>query len=251
MLTAPPAEASRHEPSRDGLPPMPPGPPHEEGHVLAGALARGTTEAAMAGLLPPLALGAALTALGIAPAVTGAAGMALALACGLAAGLSGSFAARDAAAHYQAERMREEQESHLYPDRERWEVAAILHRYGVRGDILRDAVEAIASDRRRWVDFMMRFELDLSEPDPIRADQKAMAGGVAMVLAGLLVMLPYLLELRAGLAWSCGLAGLALCGLGGLRSAAQGLPPLSGALRDLVVGAAATGGAWVVAKLLG
>ncbi|MBU8545436.1 MULTISPECIES: VIT1/CCC1 transporter family protein [Roseomonadaceae] len=251
MLTAPTAEASRHEPSRDGLPPMPPGPPHEEGHVLAGALARGVTEAAMAGLVLPVALGAALTALGVAPAVTGAAGVALALACGLGAGLSGSFASRDAAAHYQAERLREEQESHLYPDRERWEVAAILHRYGVRGDILRDAVEAIASDRRRWVDFMMRFELDLSEPDPIRADRTALAGGAAMVLAGLLVMLPYLLGWQGALAWSWGLGGLALCALGGLRAAAQGLPPLGGAARALAIGAAATGGAWVLAKLVG
>jgi hypothetical protein len=251
MLTVPPAEAPRQERSRDGLPPMPPGPPHEEGHVLAGALARGVTEAAILGLVPPLALGAALSALGVAPVVTGAAGVALALSCGLAAGLSGSFAARDAAAHYQAERLREEEESHLYPEREHWEVAAILHRYGVRGDVLRDAVAAIASDRRRWVDFMMRFELDLSEPDPIRADRMAVASGAAMVLAGLLVMLPYLLGPQAGLAWSCGLAALVLGGLGGLRAAAQGLSPLGGALRALVIGATATGGGWVVAKLLG
>src|SRR5437870_7920729 len=38
--------------------------------------------------------------------------------------------------------------------------------YGLKGDALTTVVEAIAADRKRWVDFMMRFELGLERPDP-------------------------------------------------------------------------------------
>ncbi len=42
-----------------------------------------------------------------------------------------------------AERRKEEEETVEYVDRERWEVAAILHRYGVRGDALHLAVAQV------------------------------------------------------------------------------------------------------------
>jgi hypothetical protein len=90
-------------------------------------------------------------------------------------GLGGYLAARTEAEHFTAERKREEEETEIYPDRERWEVAAILHRYGVRGDALRMAVDSICADKRRWVDFMMRFELDLKEPQPDRAPSRLAA----------------------------------------------------------------------------
>ncbi|WP_439595838.1 VIT1/CCC1 transporter family protein [Falsiroseomonas sp.] len=251
MSSASTAEITLREPTRDGLPPMPPGPPHEELHFSAAAPMRDVLAGAAQGVVLPFAVATALAGLSGTPAQIVLAGLAVAGAGAVVSGLGQAMAARDAAAQYQAERAREEEESHLYPERERWEVAAILHRYGVRGDLLRQAVEAIAGDRRRWVDFMMRFELDLSEPDPRRARRAATAMALGTALAGLLPLLPYMLGAASPLAWSCGLAGAALLGLGWLKARAQGLNPMGGALRALALGLLAALAAYAVAAALG
>jgi VIT1/CCC1 family predicted Fe2+/Mn2+ transporter len=259
--------ATLAEPTRDGLPPMPPGPAHEERHFAAGESVRNLIAGAAEGMVPGFAVAAALALAGQAAPVVLAAGLASLAAASTAAGLERVRAIRAEAALYAAERLREEEESHLYPEREKWEVAAILHRYGVRGEVLRQAVEAVAADRRRWVDFMMRFELDLSEPDTARAGRAAVFRGVAQLAAGVVPLLPYALlpysplpdsQLAAAavpgsaaLGWSCLLAGFGLIGLGWLRARGEGLPPAGQALRALAIGAAAAAAAVVAARLLG
>ena len=41
--------------------------------------------------------------------------------------------------------------------------------YGLEGEPLKTVVGAITADRSRWINFMMRFELDLEKLDPRRA----------------------------------------------------------------------------------
>ncbi len=236
------------EPSRDGLPPMPPGPPHEERHFGQDGAGRDLVVGAAQGLPLPFALAAALAGAGVAPGVIVTAGLAAVAASSVASALGSWAQAREEAAHYALERGREEEESQLYPDRERWEVAAILHRYGVKGDVLRQAVEAIAADRRKWVDFMMRFELDLSEPDPSRAARSALTTGVAGIAAGLLPLLPFMAADRPLLV-SALLTALAMLGLGAIRARAKGLPAAGGAVQALAVGAAVAAIAWFVGRL--
>jgi VIT1/CCC1 family predicted Fe2+/Mn2+ transporter len=168
-------------------------------------------------------------------------------------GLGGYLAARTDAEHYASERRREEEESHLYPEREKWEVAAILHRYGVRGEVLRQAVDAIASDRKKWVDFMMRFELDLSEPDPNRAARSAATIGGAYAIGGLIPLAPYMIfsTTKPALLVSAGLTSIALFGFGWLKARATGLPPLRVATQTLAIGGAAAMVAYLVASLFG
>jgi hypothetical protein len=170
--------------TREGLWPMPPGPPHEERHFTQNAVVRDLVIGTADGLTVPFALAAALSGAAAANPLIVTAGLAEIAAGCVAMGLGGYLAARTEADHYRAERAREEQETHDYADRERWEVAAILHRYGVRGDALRMAVDSICSDRKRWVDFMMRFELDLQEPAPERAAQSAATIGGAKLVGG-------------------------------------------------------------------
>jgi VIT1/CCC1 family predicted Fe2+/Mn2+ transporter len=52
-------------------------------------------------------------------------------------------------------------------------------------------VSAIRGDRRRWVDFMMRFELGLEEPDPRRARTSALTIALSYVAGGLVPLAPY------------------------------------------------------------
>jgi VIT1/CCC1 family predicted Fe2+/Mn2+ transporter len=240
-------------PYREGLPPQPPGPPEGEQHFTASQMVRDLVIGTADGLTVPFALAAGLTGAAAANPLIVTAGLAEIAAGCVAMGLGGYLAARTDAQHYGAERRREEQETRDYPDREKWEVSAILHRYGLRGEVLARATEAIAADRRRWVDFMMRFELELAEPTPGRAAASAVTIGGAYVVGGLIPLAPYMLmaETRPALLVSALLTGTALFGFGWLKARATGLPALRGAAQTLGIGGLAAAVAYAVAKLVG
>ena len=240
-------------PYREGLPPQPPGPPEGEQHFTASETVRDLVIGTADGLTVPFALAAGLSGAVAANPLIVTAGLAEIAAGCVAMGLGGYLAARTDAQHYASERAREEQETHEWPERERWEVSAILHRYGLRGETLHRATEAIASDRKRWVDFMMRFELELFEPAPGRAAQSAATIGGAYAVGGLIPLAPYMLmaETRPALAVSAALTGVALLGFGWLKARATGLPPLRGAVQTLAVGGLAAVVAYLVARWVG
>ena len=52
---------------------------------------------------------------------------------------------------------------------------------------------SITSGRKRWTDFMMRFELGLEEPDPKRAPISAATIAISYLVGGLIPLLPYML----------------------------------------------------------
>ncbi|WP_347543287.1 VIT1/CCC1 transporter family protein [Roseomonas sp. CAU 1739] len=232
---------------------MPPGPPHEEQHFSQTQLVRDAVAGAAGGLVLPFALAAGLAGvLGSNPPIV-AAGLAVAAAGSIATALGGYLAARGEADHYAAERRREEEETVDYADRERWEVAAILHRYGVRGNALRLAVDSICADTRRWVDFMMRFELDLKEPEPQRAARSAAMTGIAHAAGGIVALVPYMAMdgVRDALGVSCAVAAIALAGLGWMKARGAGLPPLRGAIQTVGTGFAAAALAALVVQAAG
>jgi VIT1/CCC1 family predicted Fe2+/Mn2+ transporter len=228
-------------PYRDGLPPAPPGPPEGEQHAVLAGAAVPFLLGAVAGPVLPLALLLALAAEG----VRGLMPTLAALAAGaVLLGLGRYLQVLGATERYAAERRREEAETLTWPERERWEVAAVLHRYGLRGDTLARAVEAIAADPKRWVDFMMRFELDLIEPQPARAGLEALALVCGFLAAGLLPVL-------AALAWPGFVApfaaGLAVAGLAGLLLArAEGQVAAGGVARALILAIAGAAAALLV-----
>ena len=59
------------------------------------------------------------------------------------------------------------------PEQEADEVAEVLRSYGLEDQNVTSVVNSIRADKKRWVDFMMRFELGLEEPDPKRASRSA------------------------------------------------------------------------------
>lgn len=235
----PPMDQPPPPPYRDGLPPAPPGPPEGEQHSMLRAAQVPLLAGLSQGPLLPVALVVALLAVGGGTGAALAGGLAALAAGAILAGLGRYFAVLGAAERYAAERRREEAETHSYPERERWEVAAILHRYGLRGDTLARAVEGIAADRRRWVDFMMRFELDLIEPQPAHAAREALVLSAGFVLGGVVALLP--LWLAPGLGWPgpVGLGAALMLGAGWLLAHAEGQVPAGGAARALGLGVAA------------
>ena len=113
------------------------------------------------------------------------------------------------------------------------------------------AVEEIAKDKERWVNFMMKHELGLDKPDPKRATKSAFNIVLSYVIGGLVPLSPYFFldsPIRA-LEISAILTLLCLFTFGYFKSRMTGVPPIEGAIRVTLIGAVAAAAAFGVAKL--
>ena len=132
------------------------------------------------------------------------AGLAEIAAGSIAMGLGGYLAARTDSEHYESELQREYEETRRIPEQETAEVAEVFEAWGLTGEQTAPIVAAICANEKRWVDFMMRFELGLEKPDPGRALRSAATIAVSYIAGGFIPLAPYFLVARV----STGLAGL-------------------------------------------
>jgi vacuolar iron transporter family protein len=204
------------------------------------------------GLTVPFALAAGLSGAVASSRLILVAGMAELAAGAIAMGLGGYLAARSEADTYRSELKREHDEVRDIPQEEREEVRKIFASWGLEGDTLEAATAAICADPKRWVDFMMREELNLSEPDPRRARLSALTIGGAYVAGGAIPLAPYLFPVGVptALAASCLVTLSALALFGAVKGRLTGRPPLREALRTVFVGALASSAAFLLAKLI-
>jgi hypothetical protein len=139
------------------------------------------------------------------------------------------------------------------PEKEREEVAEIFRGYGMPDADIAPVVAAISADRERWVDFMMRFELGLEEPDPKRARNSAVTIAVSYILGGLVPLAPYMLigELYRALAWSMAVTLAALYVFGFVKGRLTGISPWRGGFQTTVIGGLASAAAFGLARLIG
>jgi vacuolar iron transporter family protein len=167
--------------------------PHLERHFTATATVRDVVLGMADGLTVPFALAAGLSGAVESTSLIVTAGLAEVAAGAMAMGLGGYLAARTDAEHFAGERRREERETQDLPETEAAEVADVFRTYGLPEETITTVVSAIRSDRQRWVDFMIRFELGLTEPEPHRAQQSALTIALAYIAGGLVPLAPYLL----------------------------------------------------------
>ena len=111
----------------------------------------------------------------------------------------------------------------------------------------------LCKDKKKWVDFMMKFELGLEEPNANRATQSALTIGVSYIVGGTIPLLPYFFTDTpfAGLEISAIITLICLFAFGYFKSKATGQPLFTGALKVMAIGAAAAAAAFLVAKLIG
>jgi len=142
---------------------------HIEKHFTAGNFVRDVVIGMSDGLTVPFALAAGLSGAVQNTRLIVVGGLAEIAAGSIAMGLGGYLAARGDAEHYEQEREREEREVREIPDEEKAEVNLVFQAYGMTKEESSPVVEALSRRPDAWVDFMMRFELGLEEPDPRRA----------------------------------------------------------------------------------
>lgn len=227
--------------------------PHIEKHFTATETVRDIVIGMADGLTVPFALAAGLAAAVSSTKVIVTAGLAEIVAGAIAMGLGGYLAARTDAEHYDSERAREDFEIDHLRDREVHEVAEIFKGYGLQGDALEKVVAAVTADRKRWLGFMMRFELGLEEPDPKRAPISAGTIAASYFVGGMIPLTPYMLlsTISEAFAYSAGFTGVALLVFGGIKGHFTGINRVKSAMQTLLVGGLAAGAAYALAHAFG
>ena len=229
---------------------------HVEFHFTENATVRDVVIGMADGLTVPFALAAGITGVIAsrpeAATLVVTAGLAEIAAGSIAMGLGGYLAARTDAEHYESERQREIRETVELPDVETEEVVKVFREYGLSKAQMEPVVTAICGDQRRWVDFMMRFELGLEEPDPRRATRSAITIAVAYIVGGLIPLAPYMLlaSVTDGLRYSILITGIALATFGFVKSRFIGISAWKGALQTVLTGGLAAAAAFLLARLI-
>ena len=226
---------------------------HTEKHLRDSAFITDIVIGMSDGLTVPFALAAGLSSAVSNNQIVITAGIAEIIAGSIAMGLGGYLAGRTEVEHYHSEYKREWEEVETVPEREKEEVREVFEEYGLSPESQHIIVEELAKDKKKWVDFMMRFELGLEEPNANRATTSALTIGVSYIIGGTIPLLPYFFTdtPSAGLKISAIITLLCLFVFGFFKSKATGQPLLSGALKVMFIGAAAAAAAFSVAKLFG
>jgi vacuolar iron transporter family protein len=225
--------------------------PHIEKHFTATENVRDVVIGMADGLTVPFALAAGLSAAVTSTGIVVTAGLAEVAAGAIAMGLGGYLAARTDAEHYAAEEARESNEIDQLRDREIQEVETIFQGYGLQGEALNAVVAALISNRQRWIDFMMRFELGLERPDPKRAPISAGTIGASYLVGGLIPLVPYMLapDIGTALRISVATTAIALTCFGAVKGHFTGVNRIKAASQTLLVGGLAAGAAYWLAHL--
>jgi VIT1/CCC1 family predicted Fe2+/Mn2+ transporter len=226
---------------------------HIETHFTATQTVRDIVIGMADGLTVPFALAAGLAGAVSAAQIIVVAGLAEIAAGAIAMGLGGYLAARTDSEHYVAERERELRETMEMPQQERAEVARLFRDYGLTDEQAQPVVAAITANRSRWVDFMMRFELDLQPPDAKRAPRSALTIAAAYVAGGLIPLAPYMLldDPAHALELSIGLTLAALFVFGAIKARFTEINPLRGGVQMALIGGLAASAAFAIARLIG
>lgn len=225
---------------------------HLEKHFTAGNFVRDIVIGMSDGLTVPFALAAGLSGAVQQTRLIVIGGLAEIAAGSIAMGLGGYLAARSDAEHYEQERLREQREIKEIPEEEMAEVSRVFQAYGLTQQESMPVVEALSRRPEAWVDFMMRFELGLEEPDPRRALTSAATIAGAYIAGGFIPLTPYMVlsTVNRGLLVSAAVTLAALGIFGYIKGRYTGARPLRSALQTLVIGGVAAAAAFMLARII-
>jgi VIT1/CCC1 family predicted Fe2+/Mn2+ transporter len=226
--------------------------PHIESHFTASEAVRDVVIGMSDGLTVPFALAAGLSGAVASSGIVVTAGLAEIAAGSIAMGLGGYLAARSDAEHYASEYRREEREIVEKADMERREVSDILTSYGLTAEEAAPVVDALSRRPKQWVEFMMRFELSLEQPDPKRALSSGLTIAGAYAVGGFIPLVPYMIipVAGAGLSWSIACTLVALIVFGYIKGGFTGSHRIRSAFQTMLIGGIAAGVAFAIARLV-
>ncbi|HXC44456.1 MAG TPA: VIT1/CCC1 transporter family protein [Candidatus Dormibacteraeota bacterium] len=223
---------------------------HVERHFTGGETVRDVVIGMADGLTVPFALAAGLSGAVASAHVVVVAGLAEIAAGSIAMGLGGFLAAKSDAEHYEQEWAREKKEIETIPEAEASEVSEVFESYGLTREESQPVVAALRQKPEAWVNFMMRFELGLEQPHRGRALGSALTIAGSYAIGGLVPLFPYMLltQLHSAFLLSVTVTLLALFVFGYVKGRYTGAAPMRGAIQTVIIGALASGAAYLIAK---
>jgi VIT1/CCC1 family predicted Fe2+/Mn2+ transporter len=224
---------------------------HHEEHLQSSDVLRDIVIGMSDGLTVPFALAAGLSGAVESSSIIVIAGIAEIAAGSIAMGLGGYLAGQTERDHYASELKREYDEVDRVPHIEKQEVRDFFKQIGLSEDVQNKATEEIAKDKKQWVDFMMKYELGLEEPDPKRAGKSALNIGVSYIAGGIIPLAPYIFIQNSTQALRISVIATLVClfVFRYFKSKMTGVQPLWGAIKVMLIGAVAAAAAFGVAKL--
>lgn len=225
---------------------------HTEKHFTASDLIKDIVIGMSDGLTVPFALAAGLSGAVSSNSIVITAGMAEIVAGSIAMGLGGYLAGKTESDHYRSELTREYDEVEKLPENEMQEVRDVFMEYGISPALQDQIAIELSRDKKKWVDFMMRFELGMEEPDEKRASKSAFNIGLSYVIGGIVPLLAYFVTStpREGLIISTIITILFLFVFGFIKTKFTGNKPFLGAVKTVLTGILAAGAAFFIAKLI-
>ena len=228
-------------------------PPLEE-HIELSPVVRDIIVGMSDGLTVPFAIAAGLASASLQTTTLIVAAVLAEIAAGsISMGLGGYLASKTEAEHYVNERAREEWDVVHRFEREKKEMNEVFSAYGLTIAESAPVVEALSRRPKQWVDFMMKFELGLEEPNKRRALQSAFFIGGAYTVGGLIPLTPYLLwrnDVHAAFIASIGATAIALVVFGFVRARVIRADIWRSMLQTLLVGGLAATAAFLLAELV-
>ena len=224
---------------------------HQEKHYKQPAFIRDLIIGLSDGITVPFALTAGISDAVGSNGIIVTAGLAEICAGSIAMGLGGFLAAKTEEEHYYAELAREYREVKELYEHEKQEVRDVFADYGLSKQAQDMIADELAKDEKKWVEFMMRYELGLEEPDALRARKSAMNIAFSYIVGGLIPLLGYIFTdgPKTGLRDSAVITIICLMVFGYLKSKLTGQKPFAGALKTTAIGVLAASAAFGIAYL--
>lgn len=225
---------------------------HREEHFKGGNKVRDVVIGMADGLTVPFALAAGISGAIADSHLVVTAGFAEIAAGSIAMGLGGYLAAKSDQEHFESEEKREQIEILEKTHDEEEEIYSLFKEFGVNRQASASVVSSLKQNPIAWKDFMMKFELGLEKPDPKRALESALTIAFSYIIGGFIPLFPYLLisDSKSALLVSAALTLLALFLFGMAKGYFTGTSLFKSGLETVLVGGAAAGAAFSLAKVI-
>ncbi len=153
--------------------------------------------------------------------------------------------------HYDSEVKRELYEIENMPEMERKEIEDIYRQKGFSGDLLSKVVDRICSNKKIWLDVMMREELHLEDPAEGMTPfwQGILVGGSAIIGSFVPVTPFFFLSVQLATPLSLVISLAVLFSAGAYKSYLTSGRWLKGGLELMIIGGAAALAGWLVGVL--
>lgn len=182
-------------------------------------------------------------------------GFANLLADGFAMSVGSYLSAKSEQENYEKHKNIEYWEVENLPERERAEIRAIYRAKGFEGELLENIVNVITSDKDRWVDVMMKEELQMLEESK-SAVLTGLMTYLSFIVIGFIPLITYvsdyILKLNTDNLFliSCLLTSIAFIIIGYLKSSLNNSSRIKGILETLLLGGIAAAVSYFVGNIL-